>query len=113
MFKNKFDVCISQDSQGLIVKKEIDTDYFVYILQEKVKVFKTISRGTTIQGVTKRQLSELQILLPPLSEQKRIVAKLDALSAERKKLKGIYAQKIVALDELRKSVLQRAFEGEM
>lgn len=46
-------------------------------------------------------------------EQKRIVAKLGALSAETKKLEAIYRQKLADLDELKKSVLQKAFTGQL
>ncbi len=60
---------------------------------------------TTAKGVL--------IPVPPLAEQRAIVARLDVLSAETKKLEGIYEQKIAALEELKKSVLARAFEGEM
>lgn len=48
-----------------------------------------------------------------LSEQKSIVDKLDALSTETKKLKTIYQQKLANLEELKKSVLQKAFSGEL
>ena len=54
---------------------------------------------------------EFKIPLPPLPEQKRIVAKLDELSAETKKLSAIYQQKLAALEELKKSVLHKAFAG--
>jgi type I restriction enzyme S subunit len=47
------------------------------------------------------------------NEQKTIVQKLEALSAETKKLEGIYQQKFYDLEELKKSVLQKAFSGEI
>lgn len=53
------------------------------------------------------------IPLPPLPEQRSIVAKLDALSAETKKLEALYRQKLADLDELKKSVLQKAFNGDI
>ena len=77
LFRNDFDVCISQDSQGLILKDGISTDYLVYVLKDKVENFKKISQGTTIQGVTKKQLSAIQIPLPPLSVQQEIVAEIE------------------------------------
>ena len=46
-------------------------------------------------------------------EQKQIVKKLDALSSEVKKMEAIYQQKIEDLEELKKSVLQKAFRGEL
>ena len=45
----------------------------VYSLIDKVAGFKRVSRGSTIQGVTKSQLSELKIPLPPLSQQRVVV----------------------------------------
>jgi len=59
------------------------------------------------------KLKNVNIPLPPLPEQKRIVSKLDALSAETKKLEAIYQQKLADLDELKKSILQKAFAGEL
>ncbi len=81
LFRNDFDVCISQDSQGLIVKAGVDADYLVYVLKDRVDNFKQISQGSTIQGVTKSQLSEIQIPLPPLEVQREIVAEIEAEQA--------------------------------
>ena len=47
------------------------------------------------------------------NEQQTIVQKLDALSTQTKKLEAIYQQKIKDLEELKKSVLQKAFSGEL
>ena len=48
-----------------------------------------------------------------LKEQQQIVKKLNNLSAETKKLEVIYQQKIKDLEELKKSILQKAFNGEL
>ena len=77
LFRNDFDVCISQDSQGLILKDAVNADYLVYVLKDRVENFKKVSQGSTIQGVTKRQLSEIQIPLPPLEVQREIVAEIE------------------------------------
>ena len=78
IFKNEFDVCISQDSQGLIIKENIDVSYLVWVLQDQVQKFKNSSQGSTIQGVTKKQLSELQIPLPPLEIQRELVSEIES-----------------------------------
>jgi type I restriction enzyme S subunit len=59
------------------------------------------------------KLKNYPIPIPPLKEQQLIVSKLDSLSAETKKLETIYKQKLTALDELKKSILERAFRGEL
>ena len=77
LFTNNFDLCISQDSQGLIVKDEIDAQYLAYVLKPRVEEFKQVSQGSTIQGVTKKQLAEIKIPLPPLEVQQKIVAEIE------------------------------------
>ncbi|MDP2966260.1 MAG: N-6 DNA methylase, partial [Pelolinea sp.] len=78
LFLNNFDVCISQDSQGLILKQHIvKPEYLVYILQNEVKKFQENSQGSTIQGVTKNQLESIKIPLPPLEVQREIVEEIE------------------------------------
>lgn len=58
-------------------------------------------------------LKELEIVYPGLLEQERIVNKLDAFSEEALNLNSLYLQKIKCLDELKKSVMQMAFKGDL
>ena len=69
--------------------------------------------GTNIKSLNQMTLSSLATPFPPLPKQRAIVGKLDALSTETKKLEAIYQQKIADLDELKKSVLQKAFNGQL
>jgi len=48
-----------------------------------------------------------------LKEQQTIVRQLDALRAETQKLEAVYQKKIDDLEELKKSILQKAFAGEL
>ncbi len=66
----------------MIVKEEVNADFLVYVLKDRVANFKNTSRGSTIQGVTKRQLAELQIPLPPLKIQQEIVAEIEGYQEE-------------------------------
>ncbi len=56
---------------------------------------------------------QVSISLPGMNEQRRIVAKLDAFGDETRRLKSIYERKLVALDILRKSLLNSAFTGQL
>jgi type I restriction enzyme S subunit len=69
--------------------------------------------GTTTKTITKDNVRSISIPFPPLKEQQRIVVKLDALSEQTKKLEAVYAKKLADLDELKKSILQKAFRGEL
>ena len=66
-----------RNSQGLIVRDEVSSEYLVYVLKDRVENFKKISQGSTIQGVTKKQLSGIRIPLPPLEVQQEIVAEIE------------------------------------
>ena len=48
-----------------------------------------------------------------LDEQKKIVACLKEISSETKCLETIYQRKLANLEELKKSVLKKAFDGEL
>ncbi len=55
----------------------------------------------------------LPICVPPIPEQHRVIAQLDALASETQRLESIYRQKLAALNELKKSLLHQAFSGSL
>ena len=77
--------------------------YLYFQMLKSLKEFKMRSVGTGTKFLKLGMIKDLEIALPPLSEQHSIVAKLDALSSETKRLEAIYQQKLAALDELKKS----------
>jgi type I restriction enzyme S subunit len=107
-------LCFSQDHQALLIDpKHFDTKYVLYFMSQAVKSFKQISRGTTISGVTKKQLLETNFTLPPRPEQTRIVAEIEKqftrLDAATAALKRVQAN----LKRYRASVLKAACEGRL
>lgn len=58
-------------------------------------------------------LNNIEIPLPPLPEQKRIVKELDTLSEKVRQLQEIYTKQIANCADLKQSLLQKAFEGEL
>ena len=70
--------------------------------------------GVGIKSLNQGSLSTLIIPYPKtLKEQQTIVRQLDALRAETQKLEAVYQKKIDDLEELKKSILQKAFAGEL
>ena len=61
-----------------------------------------------------KQIQEFVIEYPPvIEEQKAIVHKLNEMLKETQRLEALYQRKIALLDELKKSLLQQAFSGEL
>jgi type I restriction enzyme S subunit len=70
--------------------------------------------GVGIKSLNQGSLSSLMIPYPKSEEeQKLIVNKIEGISKQTKKLEAIYTQKIADLDEMKKSVLQKAFSGQL
>ncbi len=114
VIKNEPDFAIKNVALFKIPKDQ--NSYFLkYFLDSKFVIDKMMSeaKGTTQKFVGLGYLRNFKIQLPKLDEQKSIVAKLDAFSAETKKLETIYKQKLADLEELKKSVLRKAFSGEL
>jgi type I restriction enzyme S subunit len=109
---------VNQHVSIIRAKSEIIDPIFLSLLLTskyyKDQLLFTGEQGATRQAITKAQLEVFTIAFPKkLKEQQTIVQKLDALSAETKKLEAIYKQKIYDFEELKKSVLQKAFSGEL
>lgn len=67
--------------------------------------------GTSIPQLTVPNLKGRKLHLPPLPKQRVIVARLDEIREETQRLESVYQQKLTALDDLKKSLLQQAFSG--
>ena len=76
-------ICFSQDLQGLVQRLDlIFPEYSLFYLSFELQRLKFEGRGTTISGITKKQLKDTGFPLPPYQEQRRIVAKIEDLFSE-------------------------------
>jgi type I restriction enzyme S subunit len=89
--------------------------WFVYFLyaQDKSGELKKHFNGVGIQHFTGEVLARFTIPYPPRQDLHLAIAKFDALAIETQRLESLYARKKVALDELKNSLLSRAFAGEL
>ncbi len=93
----------------------LDGEFLTWVIrapymQEQIAVR---SRGDMIRHLVLREIRDLIIPVPPLTEQRRIVAELDALQAQVDALKQLQAETAAELDALLPSTLDRAFVGEL
>ncbi len=108
---------VNQHVSILRPKKEIVDSYFLNLLLVskfyKDQLLETGDQGSTRQAITKAQLQNFTIHFPSLKEQKKIVNQLHKLSIQTEALEDIYQKKLDTLEELKKSILQKAFSGEL
>lgn len=87
---------------------------FYFVLLLKNKYFEKICHQWIGQsGINIDKLKKIQIPLPPLKEQEQIASHLDELSSHVKNLKQNYQAQIKDLQELKNSLLDKAFKGNL
>ena len=81
------------------------------IVQRQIQ---SLGAGAIVKNISSELVKKVDISFPKsLKEQKAIVRQLDALRAETQKLEAVYQRKMADLEELRKSILQKAFAGKL
>jgi len=71
------------------------------------------AKGSTQKFVGLGYLRNFKIPLPNLDTQKDVVSQLVRLNKQTQSLESKYQQALNSLEELKKSILQKAFEGEL
>ena len=105
-------ICIGRGLASIRATGKIDRNFLFYLLlamQEKIKG----NEGAVFASISKEQIANIMFNMPPLPEQKRIVATLNKVSANTTSLVQIGEQKLTHLAELKQSLLQQAFTGEL
>ena len=93
--------------------KSMINSYLFYVLMSSRFISggkKQMLGACGLKRLSKEYVESFQIPLPPLSVQKEIVARLDKLSENVKRLEANYKQIIANCDELKKSILKKTFE---
>lgn len=73
----------------------------------------TVSKGTAQPGANATILGGVRLPFPPINEQKRIVAKIDALTEKSRRAREALEEVPKLLEKLRKSILAAAFRGDL
>jgi len=100
-----------------VPKKEKITKEFIYFylkhrdLQQYIINLSQRAVGQT--GISKEDLEVYPIYFPSKEKQRKVTDSINLLSISNKRLEEIYQQKLADLEELKKSILQKAFNGEL
>ncbi|CAJ1884719.1 hypothetical protein OPFLODJI_03569 [Aeromonas hydrophila] len=87
--------------------------FLKYVLESFVDSLNKMSHGSAYNALPIQRLKTHKICLPSMIEQEQIVKSLVTLRNETQHLESLYQRKIAALDELKQSLLQQAFSGQL
>lgn len=92
-----------------------DARYLVRLLRSESckNQLEKIAGGAVMPNLSNTDLSNFSIMLPPIDMQRSALDKIDTMAEETQRLESLYQRKIVALDELKQSLLQQAFSGQL
>ena len=75
--------------------------------------FLDLNKSTTLPSLAKTHLLQINMVVPPLPTQQKVVAYLDEISNKIEKIKQIQKEKMQSLKALKASILDKAFKGEL
>ncbi len=101
----------NQGCRGIVPSKKLDTWYLYYFLKKNVELLDSLGTGATFKELSTKALSGVEIPLPPLPEQQRIVSILDEAFAAITSAKANVQKNLNNAKELFESYLQGVFEN--
>lgn len=90
--------------------KAIDVDFLFYLFKDIN--LKRFAKGIK-PGINRNDVYQLEIPVPPIEEQKRIVKKLEKIMVKIDEAKKLQQEQLRDLEALKQSVLHQAFQGEL
>jgi type I restriction enzyme S subunit len=109
-----FDSCFPDSIVGIVPdQKKVIPEFVYWSLEYTKKVALAEATQTTQPNINLKNLDKLTIPVPPLSEQRRIVAYLDELQTKIDTMKKLREEAIKELDAILPSILDKAFKGEL
>jgi type I restriction enzyme S subunit len=106
---------LTQGTARIAPSNRASSAYLRWALQSRnvVDAIAAATKGSTFKEITLGRLRTIPVPLPPIAEQRCIVAELDALQAEVDALKRLQSETAAELDALLPAILDRAFRGEL
>jgi type I restriction enzyme, S subunit len=103
----------NQQINAIVPSKKIESDYLFYSLLAQTEQMKNCSSASTLDIMNQEKTKSLHITLPPLAEQRAIVAHLDEKCGKIDQLKAKAERGIELLKERRSALISAAVTGKI
>jgi type I restriction enzyme S subunit len=109
-----FSSCFPDSVIGVVVNPEVTTiPYVEFLLQSFKAILKAKGKGSAQDNINMGTFEKLHFPFPNINKQNEIVNSLNELMISVQQLEVIYQKKLSSIDELKKSILQKTFSGEL
>jgi type I restriction enzyme, S subunit len=106
------DASYDSNVMGLKADNKIFSDEFLFVFLNSIDLSDYIDTST-IPQINNKHIDMMNISLPPLKIQQKVVSYLDEISQKMEKIKQIQKEKMESLKALKASILDQAFKGEL
>jgi type I restriction enzyme, S subunit len=113
---DKPNICINQSVALLRPNDRMERNFMRYLLSSPDYQRRMVgdADGATIKHIYITRVDKMDVVFPAsLPEQQRIVNQIDSFAEETQRLEAIRHKKLAGLAELKQSILQKAFAGEL
>jgi type I restriction enzyme S subunit len=106
-------VATNQGFKSFVLRGEISPNFVRHYFKSSTEYLHSLASGTTFPELSGRKAGEISIPLPPLQEQRRIVARLEKLEERSRRARVALDAIPPLLAQARQSLLAAAFRGEL
>ena len=109
-----FDACFPDSVIGMVPDEaKTSSDYMEYVLQFFQKRLKAAGEGAAQDNINLKTFESEYFPFPSLAKQASAISKLNTASEIHQKVRENYSTKLQDISDLRQSLLQKAFAGEL
>ena len=108
-----YDCCFPDSVVGFTPYENIESKYIYYMMSELQKEIEANAPATAQKNINLKILNDVDIEIPIITEQKKIVEILEELLSKEKEVKEKAEQTMDMIDMIKKSILAKAFRGEL
>jgi len=107
------DISTNQGFKSFVLKGDLIPEYIRHYLLGSVDYAESKASGTTFKELSGSRAAELAVPLPPLPEQRRIVAKIDSLTGKSRRARDHLDHIPRLVEKYKQAVLAAAFRGDL
>ncbi|MCX8038882.1 MAG: restriction endonuclease subunit S [Candidatus Sumerlaeia bacterium] len=109
---NTVPVCTNQGCKSFVPSPAVDNRYLYWVLKAFMPQIQHMGEGCTFEEVSKAELEAFEIPVPPLEEQRRIVGRIEALTARLTQAQQARQAAIAEAETVFQRALAAAFADE-
>lgn len=113
MVVTKDDIAINQDLRGLLVGNNVELYFLFFWLKSNSKLIENSGTGATVKGVKLEFVKNFQCPVPLPEHQSSVVKTLKLIQTKIQTSKAALTAKLEQLEQLKASLLDAAFRGEL